>query len=135
MNQSALRGAFAAAAAFVLASCGSGDGGDSDACPAQADVELAITHHVTDESWSETERYIWKVSDVTGFKFGAIKAGHVIDKQVEYGRSAEPVCPIRVEYDYVIKKMDGTTEAKHDGAGTTYLFYRNGFDEWVFKTD
>jgi len=134
MNQRALRGALAAAAALVLASCGGGEAG-GDACPAQADVEKSITHHVADESWSQTERYIWKVSDVTDFRFGAIKTGHVIEKQIEYGRSAEPVCPIRVEFDYSVKKLDGTSEAKHDGAGTTYLFYRNGFDEWVFKTD
>jgi hypothetical protein len=105
----------------------------SSDCPQQKDVEASIRKNLETSVWSETERYIWKVSGLSDFAFGPIKTGHIVKKQVEYGRDAQDVCPVRVEYTYKLGHADGHVDNKSDGANKTYLFYRNGFDEWVFK--
>jgi hypothetical protein len=107
----------------------------SSDCPAQKDVEASIRKDLETNVWSETERYIWKIKALSDFAFGPIESGHVIKKQVEYGRDAQDVCPVRVEYTYKLVHADGHADSKSEGANKTYLFYRNGFDEWVFKTE
>lgn len=118
------------AAALLISACAR-----SSDCPGQKDVEASIQKHLDKDVWNETERYIWKVKELSGFAFGPIKSGHVIKKQVEYGRDAQDVCPVRVEYTYKLAHADGRVDDKKEGADKTFLFYRNGFDEWVFKTE
>jgi hypothetical protein len=102
-------------------------------CPSQDEVNAALETYITTEFWNPTERDTWKITDVSGFEFGAIKTGRIIQKQVEYGRSAEDVCPVRVEYSFVVTHADGRAETTTKGKGETHLFYLNAFDEWVFK--
>jgi hypothetical protein len=134
MNQRMKRGVLAAIATLSVASCGGGGAPASD-CPSDEEVKKSITHNVADITWDAGERDIWKVADVSGFQFGPMKAGRLVDKQVEWGKPAQPVCPIRVEFGYKITGRDGSVKDKQEGENQTYLFYRNAFDEWVYKTE
>jgi len=104
-------------------------------CPDEAAVHARLEKYITTEFWSPGERDTWKITDVSGFEFGAMKTGHVIQKQVEYGRSAQDVCPVRVEYSFKVSHADGRVETTTKGTGETFLFYLDGFDEWTFKVD
>ena len=102
-------------------------------CPGQEEVQAALEKYINSEFWSPSQRDTWKITDVSDFQFGPIKAGRIIQKQVEYGRSAEDVCPIRIEYSFQVTHADGRVERTAKGSGETHLFYLNGFDEWTFK--
>lgn len=102
-------------------------------CPDQGQVQAALQAYIENTFWSPSQRETWKITDVSGFTFGAMKAGRIIDKQVEYGRPAEPVCPVRIEYSFKVSHADGRVETTSKGKNETHLFYLNGFDEWVFK--
>jgi len=128
-----IRNIAAAAALAALAACGKGAGAGIG-CPGEPEAHASIQKHIEKNVWSETERYIWKVKDISDFKFGPMKTGHIVQKQVEYGKNAQDVCPVRVDFTYKIAHMDGRIEDKSN-ADTTYLFYKNGFDEWVWKTE
>lgn len=104
-------------------------------CPDEAAVQAALQKYITTEFWSPGERETWKITDVSGFQFGALKTGHIIQKQVEYGKSAQDVCPVRVEYSFKVTHADGRVETTNKGVGETFLFYLDGFDEWTFKVD
>lgn len=104
-------------------------------CPDQAAVEAALTRYITQDYWSTSERETWKITDVSGFQFGAIMTGRIIQKQVEWGRAAEDVCPVRAEYSFAVTHADGRVERTEMGAGKTHLFYLDGFDEWTFKIE
>ncbi|MBK8068541.1 MAG: hypothetical protein IPK27_13220 [Rhodanobacteraceae bacterium] len=104
-------------------------------CPDQAAVEAALTRYITKDYWSTSERETWKITDVSGFQFSPIKAGRIIQKQVEWGRSAEDVCPVRAEYSFAVTHADGRVERTEMGEGKTHLFYLDGFDEWTFKIE
>ena len=117
-------------ATLLLSACARSSG-----CPGQKEVEASIRKHLETDVWNETERYVWKITGLSDFAFQPINTGHIVKKQVEYGRSAEDVCPIRVEYTYKLAHADGRVDSKSDGANKTHLFYRNGFDEWVFKVE
>lgn len=120
-------------ATLALAACGATGSADK-ACPGEAQVKASIQKYVETGVWSETERYIWKVNGLSDFAFGPMQTGHVIQKQVEYGRNAQDACPVRIDLSYKIAHADGRIEPKTE-SGKTYLFYRNGFDEWVYKTE
>lgn len=132
MKRNSVQAALAATAMLALASCGGAGGSD---CPSEEEVQASIKHNIVDITWDQGERDIWKVADVSGFSFQPMKFGSVVDKQVEWGKSAQPVCTVRVEYDYKITGMDGSVKDKHEGANQTYLFYKNAFGEWVFKVE
>ena len=55
------------------------------------------------------------------------------EKQMEYGKAAQQVCPIRIEYSFKVTHEDGRVENTSKGAGETHFFYLNAFDEWTFK--
>lgn len=132
MTNHVTRAALAAVVMLSLASCGGGAGGSGD-CPSEDEVHASIQHNVADITWDQGERDIWKVADVSGFAFKPMKVGKVVDEQVEWGKPAQPVCTVRIEYDYRITGMDGSVKTREEGRNQTHLFYRNAFDEWVFK--
>ena len=134
MNRKCTKAALAAIQALALASCGGGAGGSSG-CPSDDEAHASITHNVVDITWDQGERDIWKVADVGAFHFAPMKVGGTVDKQVEWGKPAQPVCAVRIEYDYRITGMDGSVKDRHEGTNQTYLFYKNAFDEWVFKVE
>jgi|CXWL01.1.fsa_nt_gi hypothetical protein len=103
-------------------------------CPSEAEVQKALQTYITEDFWSPGERETWKITDVSGFEFGAMKTGKIIQKQVEYGKNAQDVCPIRVEYSFKATHADGRVDTTEKGKGETQLFYRDAFDEWTFKT-
>jgi hypothetical protein len=123
-------GLIAVAVSLALASCAGATN-----CPSEAEVRTALQHYVETDLWSPAERDIWKITDVSGFEFAPMKTGRIIQKQVEYGRSAEDVCPVRIEYSFKATHADGRVETTAKGKDQTHLFYRNGFDEWVFKVE
>lgn len=121
------------AVAIIALFCGMVSSGYAATCPDQGQVQAALQDYIENTFWSASQRETWKITDVSGFTFGAMKAGRIIDKQVEYGRPAEPVCPVRIEYSFKVSHADGRVETTSKGKNETHLFYLNGFDEWVFK--
>ena len=122
-----------ALATLCLSGCGH-SGAAAKLCPTDAEAQASIRKNLETNVWNDTERYIWKVAGLSDFAFGPMQTGHVIQKQVEYGKNAQDVCPVRIDLSYKLAHADGKVDAKTDN-GKTYLFYRNGFDEWVFKTE
>lgn len=102
-------------------------------CPSEAEVQAALQKYIETDFWSPSERETWKITDVSGFEFGPMKAGRIIQKQVEYGTGAQDVCPVRMEYSFKATKADGSVETTRKGVGETFFFYLDGFDEWTFK--
>ena len=105
----------------------------TDGCPSEADVIKALKNYIETEFWSPSERDTWKITDVSGFEFGPMKAGNIIKKQVQYGQNAQNVCPIRIEYSFKATHADGRVDTTTKGKGETFLFYQDAFDEWTFK--
>ena len=103
------------------------------ACPDQAEVQATLQKYVETELWSPSERDTWNISNISDFNFGPIKAGHLIEKQMEYGKAAQEVCPVRIEYSFKVTHEDGRVETTSKGAGETHFFYLNAFDEWTYK--
>ncbi|MFO1495509.1 MAG: hypothetical protein U1F26_12730 [Lysobacterales bacterium] len=104
-------------------------------CPDQAAVEAAVTRYISQDYWTTSERETWKITDVSGFEFSAIKTGRITQKQVEWGKAAEDVCPVKVEYSFQVTHADGRVERTTMGGDKVHLFYLDAFDEWTFKTD
>lgn len=104
-------------------------------CPSSEEVNTALKQYVEVVFWSPSERDTWKITDVSGFDFGPMKTGKILQKQVEYGRSAQDVCPVRVEYSFNVTHADGRVETTSKGKGEALLFYRDAFDDWTFKVD
>lgn len=102
-------------------------------CPSEAEVQKALQTYITEDFWSPGERETWKITDVSGFEFGPMKTGKITQKQVEYGKNAQDVCPIRVEYSFKATHADGRVDTTEKGKGETFWFYLDAFDEWTFK--
>ena len=121
-----------------LAGCGDKEkktAAEDSTCPTQAEVEAAITKHITTNVWSPGERDIWKITAVDSFTFSPIETGDIINKQVEYGAEPRPVCPVRLTYSYKTHHSDGRVDTEERGANQTHLFYPDSFHSWTFKTD
>ena len=102
-------------------------------CPSEGEVQAALQKYIETEFWSPSERDTWKITDVSGFEFGPMKTGRIIQKQMEYGVAAQDVCPVRMEYSFKATHADGRVDTTPKGVGETFFFYQNGFDEWTFK--
>jgi hypothetical protein len=105
------------------------------ACPTDTEVKTALTNYINQDYWSPSKRDTWKIKSVSGFTFTAMKVGKITQKQFEYGKLAQNVCPIRIEYSFVTESQSGEKKQTTLGEGKTHLFYRNPFDEWIFKTE
>ncbi len=101
-------------------------------CPDQAAIEASIKRYIEEDYWSQGQRDIWKVSAIENFRFGPIKLGKIIRKDVDYSGVRE-VCPARLTFEFTVVKMDGTTEVTQMGDGKTLYFYQDDFGDWVFK--
>lgn len=102
-------------------------------CPSEAEVQAAIAKWYTDYNMDPIYKDIWKVKAVSDFQFGPVKFGKIVQRQVEYGASAQDVCPVRVDFSFVIENESGGSDPQ-EHRGETMLFYKNGFDEYVYKT-
>ncbi len=103
-------------------------------CPSEAQVKAALTKYINKDYWTPSQRDIWKIKTVSPLSFGPIRFGKIIAKQVEYGRAAEPVCPVRVEYSFSTVSQAGARKDTKMGENNTHLFYQDGFGDWIFKT-
>lgn len=78
---------------------------------------------------------VWKITRIT-CEFGPVKLGRITQKQVQYGKAAEPVWPVKVEV--TITQYRGDTPYRKITRGTSdsdiFLFYKDAFDEWKWKT-
>jgi len=104
-------------------------------CPSAAEAQAALTKYINTDYWSPSKRDTWKIKSVSNFSFGAIKTGNIVKKQVEWGRQAQDVCPIRIEYSFAVEHNDGRREVTQMGVNKTHLFYRDPFNEWSFKVE
>lgn len=103
-------------------------------CPSVAEVSASFTKWHTNYQMAPTNVFLYKIKGVSGFQFGQMKFGSIIKSQVEWGQAAQDVCPVRVEYTFVIEGQDGSRSPQKKGVNETSYFYKNGFDEWIFKT-
>ena len=108
-------------------------GAQAAPCPEQAEVQATLQKYVETELWSPSQRDLWNIANISDFNFGPIKTGRIIEKQMEYGKAAQEVCPIRIEYSFKVTHEDGRVETTSKGAGETHFFYLNAFDEWTYK--
>jgi len=118
----------------VLAGCNGSASVAGAACPSEAEVKAALTRYITVDYWSAGQRDIWKIKSVSDFSFGPVKFGNIVKKQVEYGKPAEDVCPVRVEYSFTTENQGGEKKQTKMGENQTQLFYKDAFGDWVFKT-
>lgn len=120
-----------------LAGCGGAEQPSpaTASCPTQEEAQAALTSYIETTYWSPGEREIWKIASVDGYTFTTMIVGNIVQKQVEYGQMAQDVCPVRITYSFTVHRQDGSTETTSMGEGKTHLFYRNAFNEWIFKTE
>lgn len=102
-------------------------------CPSEVEAQAAIRRYIETEWWSPTQREVWKISAVDGFHYSGFRTGRTVDKQVEYGVAAVAVCPVPMEYSFQVTHADGRVETTEKGKGETFFFYRDSFDDWLFK--
>lgn len=102
-------------------------------CPTGAEVSGSFTKWHTNYEMSQVQILLNGTQSVSGFQFGAMKFGNIHKSQVEYG-AAQDVCPVRVEYSFVLVSNRGVRTPKTMGVNQTHYFYKNSFDEWIFKT-
>lgn len=108
--------------------------GGGSGCPTEAEVRETIQrkfHELYYEDYGSA-----KVAEAT-IEVGDISFGEMTNLQVEYGRDAEPVCPVHtvvhvhVSYSNNPSARDLTRGERDDD---TFLFYKDGFGRWTFKT-
>lgn len=104
-------------------------------CPSEPQVHAALTKYIETDYWSPSKRDVWKVKSISEFKFGPMRTGQIVKKQVEWGRAAQDVCPIRIEYSFTAERADGRREVTPMGVNKTHLFYQDPFQEWTFKVE
>lgn len=100
--------------------------------PSEAEIKKSI-----EKGFKEVyvDPVVWKITRIT-CEFGPIKIGKITRKQVQYGKMAEPVWPVKVEV--TITEYRGDTPYKKVTRGNSesdiFLFYKDAFDEWKWKT-
>lgn len=130
-----LRAARLAAAGAVLVVIPAMETASAADCPGEAEVHAALTRYINTDYWSPSKRDTWKIKSVSNFSFGPMKVGNTVKKQVEWGKAAQEVCPVRLEYSFAVEHNDGRKEVTQMGVNKTHLFYRDPFNDWIFKTD
>ncbi len=95
------------------------------ACPTESEVKGSI------EKSGMINYKSYRVTSVGGFQFGAMQFGRIY--QAELAGILQDTCPVRVTYTYVLGWTDGSRETKQYGNGVTHYFYKDGFNDWVFK--
>lgn len=100
--------------------------------PTEAEVKKSI-----EKAFSETyvDPVVWKITKAT-CEFGPIKFGKQTSKQVQWGKAAEPVWPVKVEVKVTQFRGDKVykTITRGSASDDIFLFYKDAFDEWKFKT-
>lgn len=117
--------AFAAIAALFPLDAASG-------APLDAEIKQSIEKGFTAVYVDPT---VWRITKIR-CEFGPAKVGKLMQKQVQYGKNAEPVWPVKIEVK-VIQYKDGKeykTVVRGVASDDVFFFYRDAFDEWQFKT-
>lgn len=69
------------------------------------------------------------------YEFGAISIGSPVKKQMGRGEEARDVYPVRVKVVVKQTNKDGNVRTTERGIdGETFYFFKDGFDEWDFRT-
>ncbi len=123
------------AACTLIATCYGGVAFAAAACPSETEVKAALTKYINVDYWTPAQRDIWKIKTVSGFTFGPMRTGQISKKQVEYGKLAQDVCPIRIEYAFGTESVAGEKKQTKMGENKTHLFYKDPFGDWIFKTE
>jgi hypothetical protein len=123
------------AIALALTGCGGGDGasGGGAGCPSADEVRKSVEAFERKNQLTEHNREIWHVQDLRNFSFSEMKFGDMTDEQVNWGASAQEVCPVRFTYTYELVETDGAVKPKNFGEGLTFFFYRDAFKEWTYR--
>lgn len=101
-------------------------------CPSEPEVKATLTKWHTNLQMENAKT--WQIKSVLDFNFGSLKFGSIVQRQVEWGKPAQDVCPVRIEFSFVVERNDGRRTPQSHGVNQTYLFYKNGFGEWVQKS-
>jgi hypothetical protein len=97
-------------------------------CPTQTEVNASIQKWYVNYHMGQ-----FRIKSVNNFEFGAARFGTITKGQVEWGQSAQDSCPVRVSYSFVVTGADGQPATIKSDDTKTHYFYKNGFDEWIFK--
>ena len=101
--------------------------------PTEEEIKVAI-HKVEHAIWaSQTNKEVWKVKDMKHEIKSITLANETTEKQMDYGRQAITVYPVKVVYtrvtDYEHKEA---TREEIGGDGVWYL-YKDAFGQWTGK--
>jgi hypothetical protein len=120
--------AFAKRGDLPHVSSGSGD------CPSEEEVRETIDRKFHDLYFQDYG--FAKVANVT-IDVGPITMGNTTLKQVEYGKDAQPVCPVRTVVHVHVTYSNNPSDrdlTRGDKSDDMFFFYKDSFDQWTFKT-
>ena len=100
--------------------------------PTEAEVKQSIQKAFTE---TYVDPKVWKITRIT-CEFGPVRFGQQVQKQVQWGKSAEPVWPVKVEVKVTKYRGDQAyqTITRGDKSDDVFLFYKDAFGDWKFKT-
>ena len=117
---------------LVLAcKCSSGSG-LSMTPPTESEVKKALETYYTSAYLSETEKGFGAES--IKFEFGYANFGSPVEKAMGFGETAKTVIPVRIKFKFTVSYGNKEPKVYQRGENETFYFFKNGFDEWTFKT-
>lgn len=123
----------------LLAGATGARAGDEPAKKAFDPPTPATVKQVLEASYREEWGKDWgnaKVEQLT-IEVTEPKIGELMERQLRRGEAAKPVYPARAVVRIVVKYV-GNDKPKEivigAGTGDAFLFYKNAFGEWTFKT-
>jgi hypothetical protein len=126
MQKSVLRSVLVAA--VVLAAHAQAASGPLTEAEIKKSIETAFTETYVDP-------VVWKITKIR-CDFGPIKVGSQTQKQVQWGKAAEPVWPVKVVVKVTEYRGDAAykTITRGEKSDDIFFFYKDAFGEWKFKT-
>ncbi|MGI9106992.1 MAG: hypothetical protein ACR2G4_12185 [Pyrinomonadaceae bacterium] len=121
---------------FALSCQASGSGNFKPVAgaPGEDEIKETIKKGFDETYLSSTARDIYGVASVE-YEFGPIKVGSIVKKQMGRGEEARDVYPVRVKVTVKQTRKDGEVRTVERGIeGETFFFFKDGFDEWSYRT-
>lgn len=104
----------------------------ASAPPTEAEIKKSI-----EKGFAETyvDPVVWKITKVK-CDFGSVKIGSITQKQVQWGKSAEAVWPVKVVVTVTQYRGDAVyrTVTRGDKSDDVFFFYKDAFGDWSYKT-
>jgi hypothetical protein len=131
-----LYGVGSAKANPTQATAGEQPAGDEESGEIPTETEIRETiERVFHETYYQDYGFA-KVASAT-FEISNIQIGKSTLVQVEYGKDAQPVIPVRAIVKVHVTYSNNSSDrnvTRGESTDDTFLFYRNAFGKWTFKT-